>query len=227
MKISIIGAGRVGSATACALLQSLNADDIILIDILKNLAEGEALDLNYAAVGLGKKTRFLGGDDYNLAKDSDFVVITAGKARKPGETREDLFAFNSKIVEDICRKLQEICRDATILVITNPASQITEIVRKYFSKVIGMENQLDTSRAKYFIAGETGKPIKSIKSYVQGGHGEDMYIEFKEKLTDEQKKRITEQVKNAGPEIIALKGATCWGIAAHTLEIIRNCLRNK
>ena len=221
MKISIIGAGKVGSAIAAASLYSFNADEIVLIDIIKNLAEGEALDLNHAAVGLKKKTKFAGGDDFNLAKESDFVVITAGRGRKVGETRESLFDFNSKIVEEVCQKLKPLCGNATLVVVTNPSTQITELCRKHFSKVIGMENQLDTSRAKFFVSKETGKPPSRVKSSVAGGHGENMSVEFREKLTLEQKQKINEKVKNAGPEIIALKGATWWGIAAHVVEEIK------
>ncbi len=223
MKISIIGAGRVGSATAFSILHNLEADEIVLIDILKNMAEGEALDLSHAAAGLGKNTKIFGGDDFSKTSGSDFVVITAGRGRKQGETREQLFDFNKKILEGVCTELKKFCPDATIIVVTNPSSEMTALAKNYFQKVIGMENQLDTARAKIYISQELGISQREVKSFVSGGHGESMKVEFLESLTEEQKKRILENVKNAGAEIIAKRGTSSyWGIAVQVSETIKN-----
>ena len=222
MKISIIGAGRVGSATAFSILHNLEADEIALVDIAKNLAEGEALDLSHAAVGLGKTTKISGGDDFSKTAGSDFAVITAGRARKQGETREQLFEFNKKIVEGVCENLKKFCLNATLIIVTNPSSEITEVAKKYFQNVVGMENQLDTARAKFYISKETGSNPLNIKSYVLGGHGEEMEIEFLENLSDSQKKAVQENVKNAGIDIISKKGYTCWGVAAQISILIKN-----
>src|SRR3989344_5927000 len=176
MKISIIGAGMVGSATAFSLLHELEPDEIVLIDILKNLAEGQALDLNHAAVGMKKKTKVFGGDDYDLVGGSDYVVITAGRARKSGETREQLLDFNEKILEEVCEKIKNFCDNPKVIVVTNPSTEMTAVCKKYFEKVLGMENQLDTARLKFLVSGETGIPAEKVKSFVEGGHGEGMNV---------------------------------------------------
>lgn len=223
MKISIIGAGMVGSAAAFSLLHGIEPDEIVLIDILKNLAEGQALDLSHASVGMKRKTKIIGGDNYALASGSDYVVITAGRARKAGETREQLLDFNGKIVEEVCRKIKAVCENTKVIVVTNPSSEMTAVCKKYFEKVLGMENQLDSARLKFLISGETGISAENVKSFVSGGHGEKMEVKFLDSLSEEQKGKISEQLKNAGAEIIEKKGhSSCWGIAAQIVEAIKN-----
>ncbi|MEM5814375.1 MAG: malate dehydrogenase [Candidatus Aenigmatarchaeota archaeon] len=226
MKISIIGgAGRVGTAIAYALINGVRAEEIVLVDIMKNQAQGEALDLGHAAVTLSPGTKITGTDDYSAIKGSDIVVFTAGRARKPGETREQLFGFNAKIARDASAKIKQYAPAAKVIVVTNPSTQIGKVVQETTgfpaSQIIVMDNQLDTARLRYYISQETGMPVQSIKSRAKGEHGEDMDFEIKDNLTAEQAARAKRLTKEAGMSIIRLKGYTCWGVASQVAEEVK------
>jgi len=226
MKVSIIGAaGRVGTAVAFALLQSAKPSELTLIDILKDAVKGEALDLGHAAVALSPGTKVAGTDDYSAIKGSDVVVFAAGRPRRPDEIREQLLEFNGRIARDVSAKIKEYAPKAKVIVVTNPSTQLGAVMREAtgFSheRIIVMDNQLDTTRLKYYISQETGRPISEIKSRVKGEHGEEMEFEIKEKLSAEQAERVKKLTREAGASIIRLKGHTCWGIASQVAEEVR------
>jgi len=230
MKISIIGgAGRVGTAIAYALLNSVHPKELLLLDIMKNLVMGEALDLGQAAVALSPSTKVTGTDDYSAIKGSDVVVFTAGRARKPDETREQLFDFNSKITKDVSAKIREFAPSAKVIVVTNPSTQIGAVVREATGfpreRIIVMDNQLDTARLKYFIRQETGMPISQLKSSVKGEHGENMEFEIRDMLSPQQEETVKTSTKEAGATIIKLKGHTCWGIASQVADEVKRLVK--
>lgn len=212
MKIAIIGCGKVGSTAAFALLYTVKPKEIMLIDRNKAKVEAEALDLCHAA----NSTLVKSSVDIKDAKDSDLIIITAGKPRTPGsnETRADLAKTNEPIIRDFMEEIMKVAPKAHIIMVTNPSTQMGEVAKEYTPNVTVMDNQLDTVRLRYFIGG-------CSKSEVTGEHGENMQFIFKDKLTEDQKKRVTELTKGAGRKIIEGKGYTNWGIAAQICEVIK------
>lgn len=222
MKISIIGAGKVGSSIAIVSLSRLKLNELVLIDLNQDVVEGEALDLGHAAVILSPGTEVVGSADMSKIKRSDFVVITAGKARSPGQTREELLKINSSIIKSITTNIEKHAPKATILVVTNPSTQMAEVARQNCkNKIVAMDTQLDTARLHYYISKELNMPVDKIKSKTFGEHGENMQFDIKEKLTEKQIAKVEELTKKAGITIINKKNHTCWGIAAAVVQEIQ------
>jgi len=177
MKISVIGAGNVGSLTAMRLAQA-NAGDIVLVDVAKGLALGKSLDLEDARWILGLDYNIKGTEDIGEIKGSDIVVITAGLARRPGMTREDLLLKNSQILKEVSLSIKSLCPEAIVIVVTNPLDLMTYFVLKVtgFDKrrVLGMGVSLDAARFANIIASEFSVSVKEIEAMVIGSHGEAM-----------------------------------------------------
>jgi malate dehydrogenase len=177
MKISIIGAGNVGSLTAMRIAQE-GLGDVLLIDIVKGLAQGKALDLEDARPLLKSNYSISGSDDITGLKDSDIVVVTAGLARKPGMTREELLVKNSQILKKVCLKIKELAQSAIVIIVTNPldimtfyALQITDFKP---GKLFGMGISLDSARFVNLISQELQVPVTEVEAMVIGAHGEGM-----------------------------------------------------
>jgi len=177
MKISIIGAGNVGSLTAMRLAQA-SLGEIVLIDIAKGLALGKSLDMEDVRPILNIDYKVEGTEEIAKIKDSDIVVITAGLARKPGMTREDLLLKNSQILKDISLNIKSLAPYATVIVVTNPLDLMTYLVLKVTgfkrSKVFGMGISLDAARFANIIAKEFKLSVNDIEAVVIGAHGERM-----------------------------------------------------
>ena len=177
MKISVIGAGNVGSLTAMRIAQE-GIGDIILVDIVKGLAQGKAFDLEAAQSILKYNYKILGFDDINQIKNSDIIVITAGLARKPGMTREELLNKNAKILKDISLNIKKIAPHSIVIVVTNPLDLMTYFVLKITgfnpTKVLGMGPSLDAARFANLISKELNVPPSDIDALVIGSHGEGM-----------------------------------------------------
>jgi malate dehydrogenase len=176
-KIAIIGAGQVGAT--CAHLAILkNLGDVVLIDIAEGLAAGKALDLMQAAASEGIACKVSGTTDFSAMEGSSFVVITAGLARKPGMSRQDLLSANANIIGPIAEKISKLCPSSIVIVVTNPLDIMTALVlrRSGFEKnrVIGMAGVLDTSRLKAFIASKLNISPAKVSGYVLGSHGDQM-----------------------------------------------------
>jgi malate dehydrogenase len=176
-KVAVIGAGQVGASFGRLVIEA-EPGDLVLIDIDGDLAEGKALDLFQAASISGKNVRVVGGSNYQLIENSDLVVITAGLARKPGMSREDLLKKNAEIVTGVAQKIKELAPEAIVIVVTNPLDVMTYLVWKVtgFSekKVIGMAGILDGGRMKAFLAEELKAPPEEIETVVLGVHGDGM-----------------------------------------------------
>lgn len=245
-KISIIGAGFVGSASAYALMIQSLASEIVIVDIDKDKAEGEAMDLAHGA-SFVKSVNVISGD-YEDTKDSDIVVITAGIGQKPGETRLDIINKNLKVFNQIVPEIVKYSPNSILLVVSNPVDILTHITYKLSgfpkNRVIGSGTVLDTSRLKYMLGDHFNLDAKSINTYIIGEHGDSEITAWS--LTDiagmpisqycsdvcgecdtELKQEIPEKVKNAAYEIINRKGYTNYAIGLSVARIVEAILRDE
>jgi len=225
--ISIVGAGKVGSSAAFNILR-FRISDVVLIDIVDNLAHGEALDMMQAAPAIEFDGRIIGTSDFSRMKGSDLVIITAGEARKPGISRLDLMNKNARIVGSIVKEVVKYAPDCKIMMVTNPVDIMTHIAYKESgferNRVFGMGNILDTLRFRSYIAMELNVSREDTRALVIGEHGDSMVplvnyasvsgIPVTDLLTKEQIKKIVDLTRASGAEVIKLKGSTTYGPAA-------------
>ena len=220
MKISIIGAGNVGGLTAMRLAEA-GFGDIVLVDIAKGIAQGKALDLEDAGAILKYNYHIRGTDDIEAIKDSDIIIATAGLARKPGMTREDLLNKNARILKDVCLVIKKISPQSILMVVTNPLDLMTYLALKITgfksNKVFGMGVSLDTARFTNLISKELNVPNTDIEACVIGSHGEGMLplprfttvkgVELTKMLEDERIKTLVKKTIQRGQEIVSLLGS--------------------
>ena len=238
MKVSVIGAGNVGATVAQQVLEHELAD-VVLVDVVKGMPQGKALDLLQAAPILGYSRSVIGSNDYADTAGSDAVVVTAGLARTPGMSRDDLVAKNSEIIRDVARNVKKYCPDAFVIVVTNPLDvmsyvmlQITGFPRR---RVMGMAGVLDSARLAAFIAMELGISPKDVNALVLGGHGDLMVplasrttvsgIPVGELIAQDRLEAIFERTRNGGAEIVGLlgKGSAYYAPGAAAFAMVR-CL---
>ena len=245
-KISIIGAGMVGSSLGYTLIVEHVAGEVVLVDINKDRAEGEAKDIGHT-VPFGAPTQVRAGD-YEECRDSDVIVITAGAAQKPGESRLTLVDRNVKIYRDIVPRLVEVASGAIIIVVSNPVDVLTyatiRISGRPWQRVVGSGTILDTARFRHELGKHCGIDPRNVHAYIIGEHGDTEVpvwslaniagIGFKpycrfcgRGCSDDQRNGIFEAVKNAAYEIIRLKGATYFAIALGTTRMIEAILRDQ
>lgn len=219
MKISIIGAGNVGSLTAMRIAEQ-GSGDIILVDIVKNLACGKAFDLEDARSILKYNYNVQGTDDIKKIKDSDIIVITAGLTRKPGMTREDLLNKNAKILKDICLNIKKLSFNSIVIVVTNPLDLMTYLALKITGfkpdRVFGMGITLDAARFANLISKELNIPSTDIEATVIGSHGEGMLplprftnikgVALDEFLDDKKIETLVKKTVERGRQIVSLLG---------------------
>lgn len=232
-KVVVIGCGNVGMSYVYALLnQRSKVNEVALIDLDTKRVEGEAMDLNHCLAFAPDKMNIHMGT-YEDCCDAKIVVIAAGATQKVGETRMDLIYKNSKIFKDIIGKVVEAGFHGIFLVATNPLDVMTYLTYKYsgFSthKVIGTGTSLDTARLRYLIGEKLGIGPKNIHAYVMGEHGDSEFVPWTNAtvglqninkfLSDDEMMQISEEVKNAGYEIIERKGATYYGIGMCLVSI--------
>jgi malate dehydrogenase len=241
MKISVIGAGNVGGLTAMRILEQGIAE-VVLVDIAKNLSKAKASDLDDARSLVGHNSCIEGTEDFSKIKDSNIVILTAGLARKPGMSREDLLKKNYEIVGSISKHIKQFCPQAVVVVVSNPVDIMTYVVLKEagFDKkrVFGMGSSLDSSRFNNLITRKLNKPNSKVKAMVIGSHGETMIplprfstVDSKSLDSIFNKEDIDELVnatKNRGAEIVSLygSGSAYFAPSAAILEIC-SALLNK
>jgi len=179
-KISIIGAGGVGSTLAFNVLAWLAPKELVLIDINEDLAKGVALDLEDTRGFLGFSTKVRASKNYSLISNSDIVIFTAGIARRKGMTRLDLLRINSGVAKDVSKKIKKFASSAIVIVVTNPLDFITYVVTKETKfnrqRVIGMGSSLDTSRLLNILHKTTKASVSSLEGFAYGPHSKDMII---------------------------------------------------
>jgi malate dehydrogenase len=221
VKITVVGGGHVGATTAQRLAELELANEIVLLDILEGMAKGKALDLWESAPVQGYDTRLTGGSDYGLSEGSDIVIVTAGLARKPGMSRDDLLKKNAEIIQGISKEIRDRSPDAIVLMVTNPldvmayvALKVTGFDRK---RVIGMAGVLDTARFRSFIALELDVSVRDVMAMVLGGHGDSMVplprystvagIPLPHLLDDDEIEALVDRTRKGGGEIVELLGS--------------------
>lgn len=220
MKVTIIGAGNVGATLAKRVLES-GLSGCVLLDVVKGLARGKALDLMHAAPILGYQNRMIGSDNYKDAEDSDIVVVTAGKARQPGMSRADLVSQNGRVIKDVVKKVKAASPGAILIIVTNPLDIMTFLAYKEsgFSpkRVLGMAGVLDAARFVHIIAEEMKVKNSDVETLVLGQHGPDMVPlishtrvsgrPIKDLIPKERIEELVEKLRGSGAEIVKLLGS--------------------
>ncbi len=181
MKVTIVGAGNVGSTCADAIAYKRIASEVVLLDIRENFAEGKALDMTQTSSLLGFNTKIKGStNDYSKTAGSDVVVITSGIPRKPGMTREELIGVNAGIVKSVTQNILKHSPDAVIVIVSNPMDTMTYLALKESglakNKIIGMGGALDSARFRTYLSIALNKPSTDIHGMVIGGHGDTTMI---------------------------------------------------
>ena len=231
-KIAIIGAGAVGSTIAYSLMVKNLVAEVVLIDVNKDKEQGEVLDIS-DALSFSEISEIKAGD-YKDAKDADIIILTAGLAQKPGETRLDLVTKNKTIVTSIFKEIGEIKQSAIILVVSNPVDVITYLVEKISNlpknQVFGTGTGLDSARLRSNLAKRFDVDGKQIDGFVLGEHGDSEFVAWstvsvagkpiKEILNEDEMNKVALEVKNEVYEIIKDKGATYYGIAMVVVDIV-------
>jgi malate dehydrogenase len=219
--ISIIGAGRVGSAAAFDILR-FRISDVVLVDMAENLAQGEALDMMQAAPAIEFDGKVIGTSDFSQIKGSEVVVLVAGSGRKPEMTRLDLMNENAQVVRASVKQIVKYAPDCKLMVVTNPVDIMTYVAYKESgferNRVFGMGNILDAMRFRSYIAGELGVSREDVRALVIGEHGDSMVplvdyscvsgIPITQLLEKERIDKIVDSTRMSGAEVIKLKGAT-------------------
>jgi malate dehydrogenase len=225
--ITIIGAGRVGSAAAFDILKD-HIDDVILIDLFEDLAKGEALDMMQAAPAIEFDGKIRGAGNLAEMQGSELVIVIAGQARKPNMTRIDLMNNNAKVIRAVVKEIAKYAPDCKLMIVTNPVDIMTFIARKESglppNHVFGMGNILDTNRFRAYIAQELNVSRQDVNAIVIGEHGDTMVplveyasvsgIPITTLLTKEQIDKIVHQTITSGADVIKLKGATTYAPSA-------------
>lgn len=243
MKITVIGAGNVGATCAQMLAVKELANDIILLDINDGIAKGKALDMYETMPIIGSDSKIYGTGDYSDTKDSDIVIITAGLARKPGMSRDDLLVKNNEIVSSCAKQAYKQSPNAYFLVVSNPldvmtyvALQVTGLPRE---RVIGQAGVLDTARYRAFISMETGFSMRDIQAQLLGGHGDTMVplprytsiagMPVTDFISPERLDEIVERAKKGGGEIVGyLKtGSAYYAPATATVEMAEAIIKDQ
>ena len=216
-KISIIGAGNTG-ATAAHWLAEREIADIVLVDVVEGMPQGKSLDMAEAMPIIGKDVKVIGTNDYADTKDSDIIIITAGVARKPGMSRDDLLKINAEIVGKAATETLKYSPNAIFIVLTNPLDTMAYLTMKVTKlpreRVIGQAGILDSARMRAFVAMETGVSVENIDCYVLGGHGDEMVpltrhsnvagIPLNEYLPADKLEAIVNRTRKGGGEIVNL-----------------------
>lgn len=243
-KVSIIGGGFTGATTALFIAQK-ELGDVVLVDIpqMENPTKGKALDMLQASPVQGFDTNIIGTSNYEDTKDSDIVIITAGIARKPGMSRDDLVQTNQKIMKAVTKEIVKYSPNSTIIVLTNPVDAMTYTVYQESgfpkNRIIGQSGVLDTARFRTFIAQELKLSVKDVTGFVLGGHGDDMVplirysyaggIPLENLIPEERLNEIVERTRKGGGEIVNLlgNGSAYYAPAAALTEMTEAILKDQ
>jgi malate dehydrogenase len=241
-KVTIVGAGNVGASTAQRLVQK-ELTDVVLVDVVDGLAQGKALDLLESGPLEDYDSKLVGSTNYEATRDSDIIVITAGLARKPGMSRDDLLLKNAAIVRDVTEKLASLSPGAIIIVVSNPLDAMCHVAlaasRFPRERVIGMAGVLDSARFRTFIAMELGVSVESTQAFVLGGHGDTMVplpryatvagVPITDLMPKERVDALIERTRNGGAEIVRyLKtGSAFYAPSSAVAEMVEAILHDE
>lgn len=241
-KVTVVGAGFVGATTAQRLVEK-DIANVVLIDIVEGLPQGKALDMMESAPVEGFSCTIKGTNDYADTKDSDVIVITAGLARKPGMTRDDLLLKNAEIVGGVVTQVAPHSPKAIIVIVSNPLDVMTFLAWKKSgfpsARVFGMAGELDSARCAYFVAEALGCKPSDVEAMVLGGHGDEMvpveqHTKVKGKpitelLPKDKIEAINQRTRNGGAEIVAFlkTGSAFYAPSSSVVRMVRSILEDR
>ena len=241
-KVTIVGAGNVGATTAQRIHQ-LGYADVVLVDVVEDLPQGKALDMLESGPVVASDASIIGSNGYEESAGSDLVVITAGIARRPGMSRDDLLLTNMKITSAVTEEVVKYSPDTIIIAVTNPLDAMVQNVYESSgfprNRVFGMAGVLDTARFRTFIAQELDVSVEDVQAYVLGGHGDDMVplvryttvggIPISELLDEDQIQALVERARQGGGEIVALlkQGSAYYAPSASITQMVEAVLLDK
>lgn len=242
MKLTMVGAGRVGTTTVFELQQEGLFTEIVLLDIMEEKTEGEALDFQHGASRAPKCAISAHGTDYTASRDSDFIIITAGIPRAPGQTRLDLLKVNVEAMGPVLEALGKVNRDAYLLMVSNPVDVLTYQAVKSLgwpvNKVFGLGNVLDTVRFRSLLGESLGVHGGQISVYMLGEHGDSMQpvtsnasvagipLQQFPGYSDDSLKGVIEQTRIGGAEVIRRKGGTFYAVAPSISWVVQAVLHD-
>lgn len=241
-KVTVVGAGNVGATVANVLAHKDIVKEVVLLDIVGDLARGKALDTWQQAPIDYYSTSLLGTSDYKDTANSDIVVITAGIPRKPGMSRDDLISTNANIVTSVVKSILEYSKNPIIIVVSNPLDVMTYAAAKASgldsSRVMGMAGILDTARYRAFLATELNVSPKDIQAILMGGHGDTMVplpryttvsgIPVTEMIDEDKLNAIVERTKTGGGELVKLMGTSAWyAPGAAAAQMVESIVRDE
>ncbi len=246
-KISLIGAGQIGGTLA--LLAGLKElGDVALVDIAEGIPQGKSLDIAEAAPVEGFDGEFIGSNEYEVIEGSDVVIVTAGVARKPGMSRDDLIGINTNVIKSVGENIKKYAPDAFVIVITNPLDVMVEVMQRVTGfddkKVVGMAGVLDAARFRCFLAEEFNVSVEDVTAFVLGGHGDSMVPSVRYSTvagiplpdmiemgwtTQEKIDAIVERTRKGGGEIVALlkTGSAFYAPASSAISMAESYLKDK
>ncbi|MBU0898887.1 MAG: malate dehydrogenase [Nanoarchaeota archaeon] len=233
MKISVIGAGNVGSTTALKLVQK-NLADVVLVDIAEGVAEGKALDIQHSVAVWNGESKIKGTTGISQISGSDIVIVTAGFPRKPGMNRDELLKTNENIIKSISAEIKKHAPDSIVIVVTNPLDIMTYLALKKTGfpreRVLGMAGILDTSRFKALISEETKTNYNDIETMVLGGHNELMVPlvnqttvsnrPLKDVLSSDKIEELLEKTRGIGKQIVEKSGSAYYAPSAAIVSMV-------
>lgn len=243
MKITMVGAGNVGATTVKMLADLELASQIVLVDVVPGVPQGKALDITQSAACVGKDVHVLGTNTYEETKDSDICIVTAGLARKPGMTRDDLLIKNAEIVGSVVGELARYSPNCILIPVTNPIDAMSYLVKKRIGfpreRVVGMAGILDAARFKLFIADELGCSTASIQAGVLGSHGDTMVplidhttidgVPIRRLIKADRLAAIVERARRGGDEIVNFlkTGSASYAPASAITMMIEAIVKDK
>ena len=241
-KVTVVGAGNVGATTAQRIHQ-LGYADVVLVDVVEDLPQGKSLDMLESAPVMGTDAKIMGSNSYEATAGSDVVVITAGIARRPGMSRDDLLLTNMRITSSVTEQVVKYSPDCVIMPVTNPLDAMVQNVYEASgfprSRVFGMAGVLDTARFRTFIAEELNVSVEDIQAFVLGGHGDDMVplvrftnvggIPISELMAEEKIDQLVKRTRSGGGEIVELlkEGSAYYAPSAAITQMVEAVLLDK
>lgn len=241
-KVTVVGAGNVGATTAQRVYERGYAD-VVLVDVIEDMPQGKALDLLESGPVLGVDAQITGANDYEATADSDVVVITAGIARRPGMSRDDLLLTNMKIVGSVTEQVVAHSPDCIIVVVSNPLDAMVQHAHKVSGfpkeRVVGMAGILDTARFRTFLAQELNVSVTNVSAYVLGGHGDSMVplikattvggVPVSDLIAPDRLEEIVQRTRDGGAEIVNLlkTGSAYYAPSAASAQMVESILLDR
>ncbi len=231
-KISVIGAGNVGSMVASRILEA-GLGDVVLLDAIEDLAVGKALDIQDAGPILGYKNKILGTGDYEKIRNSDVIVVTAGLPRRPGMSREDLVNKNAEIIKQVCSQIKIFAPDSIVIIFTNPLDVMSYLAMRTLGfkpdRVIGCSGFLDAARFVNILKQELGVKLNLKSAFVLGSHSDSMVPLNRFRISQEEFESVSQKTKTRGGEIVLKigSGSASFAPSAAALRMVDYILNDK